>query len=154
MTTPKLSADQLAALKAQFDVIDQDGNGRITGDELATLLRREAYAYLSEAQRQEILDSYARVDFNGDGGVDFDEFVVLVTQHQDPREALRKSFDAFDLDGDGFLTAPEFQRLAEAQGEDVGPEQAENMVKLADTDGDGKVSFDEFYAVMTARHKG
>jgi len=152
MTTPKLSAEQLEALKAQFDVIDQNGDGRITGDELATLLRRDAYAYLSEAQRQDILDSYARVDVNHDGGVSFDEFVVLVMQQQDPRAALRKSFDAFDRDGDGFLTVDEFQRLAEAQGEELGREQAEGMVKLADTDGDGKVSFDEFYAVMTARY--
>lgn len=149
MTTRSLSPEQLEALKAQFDVIDLNGDGRISMAELSALLRREAYAHLSERQRQQILDEYASVDTDGDG-VSFDEFVVLVTREQDPRTAFRQAFDAYDLDGDGFLTAADFQRIAAQQGGELSAEQAEAMIRMADANADGKVSFDEYYASVTS----
>ena len=153
MTTRTLSADQLEALRAQFDVIDLNGDGRISMEELSLLLRREAYAHLSERQRQQLLDSYASVDVDGDG-VSFDEFVVLVTREQDPVEALRQAFDAYDLDGDGFLTSADFERISRLQGGDITAEQADAMVRMADTNADGKVSFEEYCAIMTAGAAG
>jgi Ca2+-binding EF-hand superfamily protein len=154
MTTRSLSPEQLEALKAQFDVIDLNGDGRISIEELSVLLRREAYAHLSDRQRQEIVESYASVDADGDGAVSFDEFVELVTRAQDPRAAFRQAFDAYDLDGDGFLTTADFQRIAEQQGGALTAEQAEAMVRMADVNADGKVSFDEYYAILTSGSSG
>lgn len=154
MTTLSLSPEQIAALKAQFDVIDQNGDGRITREELMTLLRREAYAHLTDQQREELIASYARVDANRDGGVDFQEFLTLVTNQQDPRVAFRQSFDAYDLDGDGFLTATDFERITQQQGAELTKEQADAMIQAADGNEDGKVSFEEYYAILTSGSAG
>lgn len=150
MTSLPFSPDQIAALKTQFDVIDQNGDGRISRDEISTLLRREAYAYLTEEQRQQILTTYVVADTDGDGGVSFDEFLVLVAREQDPRAAYLKSFEAYDSDHDGFLTAADFKRVSELQGGDVTMAQADAMIQMADRNADGKVSFEEYYAIMTA----
>jgi calcium-binding protein CML len=154
MTTRSLSADQIAVLRVQFDVMDQNKDGRITGDELAKLLSREAYAHLTAEQRQQVIDSYTRLDVDGDGGVGFDEFVTLVTNPEDPREAYRQTFDSYDLDGDGFLTAADFVRITEEQGEKLTKEQAEEMIQAADANQDGKVSFEEYYTILTSGSSG
>jgi Ca2+-binding EF-hand superfamily protein len=148
--TISLSSEQIEALKAEFDVIDQNGDGRITGAEISTLLRREAYNHLSDAQRQSILQAYAAVDADESGGIDFDEFLTLVTHQEDPRVAFRKAFDEYDVDGDGFLTAEDFKRVTELQGGELTTEQADAMIQMADSNKDGKVSFDEYYAILTS----
>lgn len=152
MTNPSFSPEQIEGLKAQFDVLDLNGDGRITGDELSTLLRRDAYAHLTDAQRQEILDSYTAADTDGDGMIDFAEFLGLLDRQRtdDPRDAFRKAFDEYDVDGDGFLTAEDFKRITAQQGEEMTTEQAEAMIQMADGNKDGKVSFDEYYTILTS----
>lgn len=148
MTTQTFSPDQIAVLKAEFDMLDQDGDGRITRDELQALLHREAYAHLDQAQRQRILDRYAAADADRDAGVDFAEFLTLVSEQPDPRQALRESFDQLDLDGDGYLTAADFERVAALQGQAITTEQAESFIAMADRNADGKVGFDEYCTMM------
>jgi len=156
MTTRSFTPEQVEALRAQFDVMDQNGDGRITASELEALLQREAYRHLDDEQRLRILRSYASADTNDDGGVDFDEFLAMVSREreQDGLDALRQSFDAYDLDGDGFLTADEFRRIAAQQGEALTEEQAAAMIAMADRNQDGKVSFEEFRAIMNAATSG
>ncbi|MCA9705231.1 MAG: EF-hand domain-containing protein [Myxococcales bacterium] len=144
--------EQLEALRAQFDVIDQDGDGQITSAELTAILEREAYDYLDAAQKQSILDTFAAADANRDRVVDFDEFVTLFAgaATQDPDAALRESFARYDLDGDGYLTPEDFKRISAEQGEELSDEQARDMIAMADENGNGKVSFEEYRKIMSA----
>jgi serine/threonine protein kinase len=59
---------------------------------------------------------------------------------------VRKIFDLFDTDQNGFLDATEFQELAYALGETISKEEAQRYVNELDTNKDGQVSFDEFFA--------
>ncbi|GAA2081705.1 hypothetical protein GCM10009801_40890 [Streptomyces albiaxialis] len=62
------------------------------------------------------------------------------------REAARKTFDMFDRNGDGFVTATEFQQAMVELGDrhyTVG--LAEAILKTRDGNGDGVLSFEEFY---------
>lgn len=151
MTIQSLSGEQVAVLKAQFDLIDQDHDGRITVAELEALLSREAYSHLTVEQRQQLIASYVSVDANGDGGVSFDEYLTLVvSQQKNARDPFREAFDAQDLDHDGYLTAEDFRRISEQQGDFITEQQAAEMIAMADRNHDGKVSFDEYYAIMAA----
>ncbi|MFG3255541.1 EF-hand domain-containing protein [Streptomyces sp. NPDC048172] len=61
-------------------------------------------------------------------------------------EAARKTFDMFDRNGDGFVTATEFQQAMVELGDrhyTVG--LAEAILKTRDGNGDGVLSFEEFY---------
>lgn len=154
MTTRPFSPDQVAALKAEFDVIDQNSDGLITADEVAALLQRESYAHLGPAERQRILDSFAKADTDRNGAVDFDEFLAMMAEQQDPREALRAGFDALDVDRDGFVTAADLEHLSELRGTVLTAEQADAMIRMADSNRDGGVSFEEYCAIMTADSTG
>ncbi|XP_037373361.1 calcium-binding protein 4 [Talpa occidentalis] len=65
-------------LRIAFREFDRDRDGRITGAEL----RQAAPALLGEPLVSPELDEMLRdVDLNGDGSVDFDEFVMMLSTH-------------------------------------------------------------------------
>ena len=57
---------------------------------------------------------------------------------------LKKAFDVMDANKDGFVTKDELKSLLKGLGEDVTDEVVDEMISIADTNGDGKVEFDEF----------
>jgi predicted ferric reductase/Ca2+-binding EF-hand superfamily protein len=105
---------------------------------------------------------FAQFDRNRDGVIDRDEFVagvralVLGTD----REKLRFAFDVHDHDGNGALSQDELLRMlsiAIAESDVVEratqpPEQLSRILfAAADTNHDGRITFDEFEAVMSKR---
>ncbi|ANZ20156.1 EF-hand domain-containing protein [Streptomyces noursei] len=64
-------------------------------------------------------------------------------------KAARKVFERYDLDGDGQVTAEEYQKVvAELEGSEITEAQAQELIDSLDTDGDRKMSFEEFWAAM------
>ncbi len=57
-------------------------------------------------------------------------------------------FKLYDSSGDGYISKMEMQKIGEAFGEELSLNEAEEAVEMSDADGDGKVSFDEFKALM------
>ena len=57
---------------------------------------------------------------------------------------LKTAFEAIDANKDGVVSKEELSALLKGLGEDVGDDVVTEMMNLADTDGDGKVNFDEF----------
>ena len=54
-----------------------------------------------------------------------------------------------DVDGNGTITSEELQKVMKEQGEKL-PEGVINvMVAMVDTDGDGKINFEEFVQMAT-----
>jgi len=67
---------------------------------------------------------------------------------EDELEQLKKSFKAIDTNGDGTITADELKKAM--QGANLS-ESVEHIIKMADVDGDGKLSYQEL--VMASVHK-
>jgi predicted ferric reductase/Ca2+-binding EF-hand superfamily protein len=101
-------------------------------------------------------------DTNGDGVVSKDEFLagvkalVLGTD----REKLSFAFRLHDENGDGFIDAGELHRmialgLAEADVAERATQPSDQLaaalLRAADTDRDGRISFDELEAIVRAR---
>jgi calmodulin len=61
---------------------------------------------------------------------------------------IRKSFDLFDKDGDGKITTDEVKAMLIALGDDLTDDEVAEIVKDADENSDGFVSFEEFVAAM------
>ncbi|MFD0266687.1 EF-hand domain-containing protein [Streptomyces sp. NPDC127106] len=56
----------------------------------------------------------------------------------------RAAFDEIDTDGDGFITADEFKASLQATSTKVSDENVEVIVRMADENGDKKITFDEY----------
>jgi calmodulin len=68
-------------------------------------------------------------------------------QDTDREDEIRQAFKVFDKDGDGFITLEELGFVMANLGEKLSPTELEEMVKEADTDGDGKINYKEFVKV-------
>ena len=68
----------------------------------------------------------------------------------DQAAELRKAFDVMDENKDGQVTKDELKKLLSGLGEEVTDEIVDEMINIADQDGDGKVNFDEFCKAATA----
>ncbi|WP_329379034.1 EF-hand domain-containing protein [Streptomyces sp. NBC_01351] len=64
-------------------------------------------------------------------------------------ESARTTFGKFDVNGDGFVTAEEFKSAMAAMGDPfvTGP-IADAVIASKDGNGDGLLSFDEFWASL------
>ena len=72
----KLSEEQVAELKLAFAAMDTNGDGQVTKEELKALLSQ-----LGEAVDDAVIDEMIKIaDVNGDGKVDFNEFVKAATE--------------------------------------------------------------------------
>ena len=72
----KLSEEQVAELKQAFAAMDTNGDGQVTKEELKALLSQ-----LGESVDDAVIDEMIKIaDVNGDGKVDFNEFVKAATE--------------------------------------------------------------------------
>ncbi|WKX72719.1 EF-hand domain-containing protein [Streptomyces sp. XD-27] len=68
-------------------------------------------------------------------------------------EAAKKAFERFDVDGDGFITAAEYKSVMAQLGDPYVTEPvAQALINSRDTDHDGLLSFEEFWASLN--HEG
>lgn len=64
-----------SACWAAFRVFDKDGDGRITLKELQQVLNKDLAQKMSEDNLQQLMNE---VDADGDGGIDFEEFMAMM----------------------------------------------------------------------------
>lgn len=64
------------------------------------------------------------------------------------KDEIRQAFREFDLDRNGYVGAAEIAHVLSSMGEKVTDDEIDEMILMADTDGDGQVSFEEFYKLM------
>mmetsp|Transcript_22013 Transcript_22013/g.48653 ORF Transcript_22013/g.48653 Transcript_22013/m.48653 type:complete len:351 (+) Transcript_22013:72-1124(+) len=62
---------------------------------------------------------------------------------------IKQAFDTFDLDSNRFVGAMEIRHILDLIGEEATDEEIDEMIRMCDGDGDGQVTFDEFYKMMT-----
>ena len=70
---------------------------------------------------------------------------------KDTREDIQKVFNLFDDDQTGHITLRNLKRVAKELGETMSDAELMEMIERADTDGDGEISPEEFYAIMTKK---
>ena len=136
----KLKATDLRRLRVSFNDIDIDESGEIDYDEFLEHM---------EEQRNIFTDAVFRlIDENGDGVLEFDEFIGICGSFcmWSQGEILKFCFDTFDADGGGTIDEEEFEVLAKTiAGKDpMFPGNFSRALEEFDTDGDGLIDFGEF----------
>ena len=75
-------------MKKNFDDIDIDGDGTLTKRELRIVLKN----FGANLPQSEINEWIERADTNGDGVIDFDEFVAAYIQREDKKLIAQLSY--------------------------------------------------------------
>ncbi|GMY21733.1 calmodulin-like protein 3 [Fagus crenata] len=76
-------------------MFDRNRDGKITKKELSDSL-----------QDKDMMQMIEKIDVNGDGFVDIDEFGVLyqtIMEEKDEEDDVKEAFNVFDQNGDGFI---------------------------------------------------
>lgn len=138
----------IAEAKSVFDEFDKDKSGEISALELGTALRLLGL----NPTEKEIQDLIDEIDKNGNGMIEFDEFMAFLKKsYKKPDEVktdLKKAFQVFDLNGDGFISREELQKVLTKMGEKLTDKEVDEMMKKADKNGDGKIDYDEYVDMM------
>ena len=143
-----LSEERITEFKAAFELFDKDRDGAINNKELGTVMRNLGQNPSEEELKQMIKE----IDMDGNGVIDFNEFLYLMVKKMkgnDTEEELLEAFKVFDRDGNGYVTSHELRNVMMSLCENTTPEEVEEMVKEADIDGDGQVDYQEFVKMMS-----
>ncbi|CAD5192431.1 unnamed protein product [Musa acuminata subsp. malaccensis] len=146
----QLTDDQIAEFKEAFSLFDKDGDGCITTKELGTVMRSLGQNP-TEAELQDMINE---VDADGNGTIDFPEFLNLMARKMkdtDSEEELKEAFRVFDKDQNGFISAAELRHVMTNLGEKLTDEEVDEMIREADVDGDGQINYEEFVKIMMAK---
>ena len=135
---------QLTKFKEQFVQFDSDGDSNISGGELGPLMESLGL----ETSAREVKAFLKATDTDRNGAIDFNEFVAMMVKKA-KRGPLMLAFKTFDKNGDGFITIDELRKGLKASGEKVTETELSCIMARADTDGDGKVNYEEFAAMMS-----
>jgi Ca2+-binding EF-hand superfamily protein len=109
-----------------------------------------------ESKSGAIFQMIADLDTDGNGNIDFGEWLSLMTKRvndKDSRANINKIFALFDDEKTGFISIKNLRRIANDLGDNVPESELEELIKRADTDGDGLVSEEEFYTILTRKIK-
>lgn len=100
--TDKFSPEKIQEYKASFKIFDKDSDGRISTKELKLVLNQLG----KTPSQQELDDIISEFDQDGNGTIEFDEFIALAAKMDSgdqEEESLRNAFEVFDKDGNGFM---------------------------------------------------
>ncbi|RLN00083.1 hypothetical protein C2845_PM06G10430 [Panicum miliaceum] len=146
-----------AEVERVFRRYDANGDGKISAEELASVLR----ALGAPPGPGEVRRMMDEMDADRDGFVDLAEFVAFHCggaggarregEDDDATEAeLREAFRMYDADRNGLISARELHRVLRQLGDKCSVADCSRMIRSVDADGDGSVNFDEFKKMMGA----
>ena len=122
----------------------------------------------TEAELQDMINE---VDADGNGTIDFPEFLTMMARKMkdtDSEEEIKEAFKVFDKDGNGYISAAELRhvmtnlgrhpsisfcgssltRITRSIGEKLTDNEVDEMIREADVDGDGQINYEEFVKVI------
>ncbi|KAK8532086.1 hypothetical protein V6N12_053535 [Hibiscus sabdariffa] len=118
---------QIAEFEEAFCLLDKDGDGCISMEELAVAIKSLDHDPTAEELRNMINE----VDTDAEG-----------------EEELKEAFRVFDRDQDGYISPYELRQGMINIGETLTDEELDQMIREVDLDGEGRVNYEEFLRMM------
>jgi len=137
-----VGSDDEKALTQMFRRVDSDRDGKITRVEIeASLKEMGMYGPQAIKEADRIMKD---VDENGDGNINFDEFVKARARNKLSTDimVLHAVFNLLDENDDGHIDKTELTKIFHAASE--ADQHISKMINEVDTDQDGQISFEEF----------
>ena len=144
-------------LKGEFLNLDADGDGKISTKELADVLKSmRVKLKISDTDIKRVLKE---IDRDQNGIIELKEYFKYMSNKTNHdivcralfhRSKMRKEFQKFDKDDNGFITEDELVEVIRARtGVELSHYQINEMLKESDANSDGKINYEEFVFFMT-----
>uniref|UniRef100_A0A7S1THJ8 EF-hand domain-containing protein n=1 Tax=Compsopogon caeruleus TaxID=31354 RepID=A0A7S1THJ8_9RHOD len=143
-----LTEETIKEFREAFQLFDKNNDGSISAQELGVVMRSMGQSP-SDAELQQMINE---VDADGNGMIDFAEFVTLMARkmrNSDKDVEIREAFNVFDSDGDGKISATELRKIMHNLGERLTDEEINQMIREADVNGDGEIDYEEFVRMLS-----
>ncbi|KAG2199127.1 hypothetical protein INT46_000872 [Mucor plumbeus] len=133
----------LEETREAFLLFDKDNNGTIDTSELDAVMR----SLNMSPTDTELKDMVNEVDGNGNGSIEYEEFVAMLSRKHrgsETQEESKETFRVFDRDGNGYISESELRHIMASVGEKLTENELSVMLREADVDGDGQINCKEF----------
>ncbi|CAB9505617.1 MAP kinase-activated protein kinase 2 (Fragment) [Seminavis robusta] len=142
-----------------FRGMDSDRDGKLSKEDIRKGYKRFFDKELSNKETDKLFE---RINMNGDGYVDYTEFVIAAMQKSKilDTQKLRAAFSSFDRGDKGYISANDLKLalagvVALPTDKDIGTDQIiDEMMKQVDVEGDGKISYQNFADMMLHESTG
>ncbi|UJR38801.1 hypothetical protein I4U23_031466 [Adineta vaga] len=146
----QLTEEQIAEFKEAFSLFDKDDDGTITTKELGTVMRSLGQNP-TEAELQDMINE---VDADGNGMIDFPEFLTMMARKMkdtDSEEEILDAFRVFDKQSNGFISVADLRHIMTNLGEKLTDEEINEMIQEANIDKgseDGRLTESDFLKLI------
>mmetsp|Transcript_26473 Transcript_26473/g.54930 ORF Transcript_26473/g.54930 Transcript_26473/m.54930 type:complete len:477 (+) Transcript_26473:2-1432(+) len=141
-----LKEEEIEGLKKIFSALDKNKDGTLSQTEIIEGMK--THNATMPADLEEVL---CAMDTDGSGTIDYTEFIAatLSAKQYMQREMLWAAFRVFDTDGSGQIDRDELKQVLQ----DDNVARLDGIMKEVDTNGDGKISWEEFCEMMKGRSR-
>ncbi|XP_065663408.1 calmodulin-A isoform X7 [Hydra vulgaris] len=142
-----LSSEQLKEYQDAFQMFDKDGNGFITTRELKSLMRSLG-CNPTDSELQQIVNE---VDADGNGKIDFPEFICLMEKMTKPMEEQASTLEAyrvFDDDGAGFINSKCLRESLIRSLDQLSPSEINDLLDFSGLVQDRQINYEEFVRLV------
>ena len=126
------------------------GYSPITIKELGSVMRALGQNPL-ETELQSMLKE---ADADGNGTIDFVEFLTMMAgrmKDTDSEEVLMDAFRVFDKERNGFIPAADLRHVMLNSGEKLTEIELNDMMSVVDIDENGQINYEKFVMLMTGK---
>jgi len=142
----KLRQEDLNDIKECFTLYDKDGDGKISCQELGTVIRSLGMNP-TEAEVEDISRNMIRGPTFG-----LPELLQVMArfmgESRNKREEIRESFSVFDRDGTGMISAAELRHVMTNIGEKLSDQEVDEMIREIEVDRDGQINYEDMVRLM------
>ena len=150
---PGLTEQDIVHLREVFNAFDFDEDGFLNPLDIRSALTKHGY----QAKKDTAHHLVGEYDNSMHGMLDFNDFVAMCSknhnQEMSHKSEIRSIFRKYAKNNQAYFDVTDLKRVSKELGEDVDDETLEEMIKSMDSNADGMVTFEDFYAAMTKHIK-
>lgn len=143
-TAARLAAKRTVGMKGEFGFADPEKPGSSGEAYLPSLRSRLWCGGFVSSLRRKLEDAYMSLLESFGVEMEHEEPFELTMLSSRQVRQLRWAFNVLDEDGSGTLEGNELEGLIQLVGDNPTQNEAKDLLKWLDTDGDGEISFEEF----------
>ena len=144
-----LTPEEQQEYKEAFQLFDKDNDEKITAEELGIVMR----ALGANPTKQRIGEIVKEFDKEGTGKFDQETFLNITAeygQEVDSTEDIKKAFEIFDKEKNGYISASELKHVLTTLGEKLSEQEVDDLLKEIGVE-DGLINVDDFVKLISSK---